>query len=213
MKTDQLIGALANGLEAVDPQVSRKRLAAGAMLGVVLAVPLMLGLLGVNPALEAAASMPMFWVKLAFVAIIAASGWRIVRCLAQPGATPYRAAFVLAVPVLGMATLALFVLAAAAPDTRVGLLLGSSWKACPFNIAMLAAPALVLLLFAVRSLAPTRLRLAGAGTGLFAGALGALVYVLHCPELEAPFLAVWYVLGLLIPTAVGAVLAPWVLRW
>jgi hypothetical protein len=71
----------------------------------------------------------------------------------------------------------------------------------------------VLLLAAVHSLAPTRLRLAGAGVGLLAGALGALVYTVHCPEFAAPFLAVWYVLGMLIPAAVGALIGPYVLRW
>ncbi len=104
--------------------------------------------------------------------------------------------------------LAAVVLLAAAPGERMPLTMGSSWNTCPFNIALLSLPALVLLLAAMRSLAPTRLRWAGAATGLLAGALGTLVYVLHCPELEAPFLAVWYVLGMLIPVAVGALVGP-----
>jgi hypothetical protein len=33
------------------------------------------------------------------------------------------------------------------------------------------------------------------------------------PELQAPFLAVWYVLGMAVPVAVGALLGPRVLRW
>jgi len=68
-------------------------------------------------------------------------------------------------------------------------------------------------LWAIRGLAPTRLRLAGAAAGLLSGAVGALVYCLHCPELEAPFLGFWYLLGMLIPTAVGALLGPRLLRW
>jgi hypothetical protein len=39
------------------------------------------------------------------------------------------------------------------------------------------------------------------------------VYTLHCPEMTAPFLGIWYVLGMLIPTAVGAELGPSLLRW
>ena len=58
-----------------------------------------------------------------------------------------------------------------------------------------------------------RLGLAGACAGLMAAAVGALVYALHCPEVEAPFLAVWCVLGLLIPTVVGALIGPKLLRW
>ncbi|HWT72548.1 MAG TPA: NrsF family protein, partial [Oxalicibacterium sp.] len=38
-------------------------------------------------------------------------------------------------------------------------------------------------------------------------------YCLHCPELAAPFVGFWYVLGMLIPTAAGALLGPRVLRW
>ena len=68
-------------------------------------------------------------------------------------------------------------------------------------------------LWAMKGLAPTRLALAGAGAGLLAGALGALVYALHCPELAASFLAVWYVLGIAIPALAGALLGPRVLRW
>jgi hypothetical protein len=43
--------------------------------------------------------------------------------------------------------------------------------------------------------------------------MGALAYALHCPEVAAPFLGVWYVAGMLIPTIAGALLGPIVLRW
>ena len=49
--------------------------------------------------------------------------------------------------------------------------------------------------------------------GLLAGAGGALIYSLHCVEMAAPFIGVWYVLGMSIPAAVGAVIGPSVLRW
>ncbi len=213
MKTDDLIVALARHLEAVDPRSAASRLALGAGLGVIAAIPLTLGWLGLNPELAADASTPMFWLKLAFVAAIAAAGWQLVRRLAQPGAAVRGAARAMAAPVLVMAGLAALVLVAAGPQERLPLVLGSSWNSCPFNIALMAAPALALLLFIVRTLAPTRLRLTGAATGLLAGALGALAYMLHCPELEAPFLAVWYLLGMLIPAALGALVGPSVLRW
>ena len=69
------------------------------------------------------------------------------------------------------------------------------------------------MLWALRGAAPTRLALTGAGAGLLAGALATLAYALHCPEMAAPFMAVWYVAGMAIPTALGAVLGPRVLRW
>ncbi|HPA91994.1 MAG TPA: NrsF family protein [Quisquiliibacterium sp.] len=36
---------------------------------------------------------------------------------------------------------------------------------------------------------------------------------MHCPEMAAPFLAVWYVGGVLAVAALGALLGPRVLRW
>ena len=105
------------------------------------------------------------------------------------------------------------VMAAAKPGQREKLLLGDTWASCPWLIAMLSAPAFVAMLWAMKQFAPARLRLAGAGAGFAAGALGALVYSLHCPEMAPPFLALWYVLGMLIPTAVGCLVGPRLLRW
>jgi hypothetical protein len=101
-----------------------------------------------------------------------------------------------------------------APDeTRVALVLGRTWRTCSLNIALLSLPGLIALLVALRSLAPTRLPLAGAMAGLLAGAVGALAYCLRCQEHAVPFWATWYLLGMAIPMAVGALLGRRVLRW
>jgi hypothetical protein len=84
---------------------------------------------------------------------------------------------------------------------------------CPFLIALVAAPLFLAFVWVLKDLAPTRLRWAGAGAGFAAGAMGALTYSLHCPELAAPFIGVWYLLGMLIPTAIGASLGRRLLRW
>ena len=65
----------------------------------------------------------------------------------------------------------------------------------------------------MQGLAPTRPALAGAFSGLVAGAAGALVYAWHCPEMAAPFIATWYLLGIAGPAVVGALLGPMLLRW
>ena len=213
MNTDRLIIALAAGVEPVDPSAGRWRLALSTVVGFAAGLPLLLLLLGINPALAQAAVLPMFWVKFAFVAALALAGWWTVARLSQPGAALGRPAIALAMPVLAMAMLALSALTLAQADQRLALLLGSSWSACPSLIALLSLPAFVLTLWAVKGLAPTRLRLAGAGAGMLAGAIGALVYLLYCPELAPPFLVVWYTLGMLIPAAAGAMVGPRLLRW
>jgi hypothetical protein len=101
----------------------------------------------------------------------------------------------------------------AAPQDRAGLLWGSTWRTCVFSISLMAAPFFCAAILSLRSLAPTRARLTGAVAGATAGAAGAAVYALHCPELGAPFVAVWYVLGIALPAAVGALAGRRLLRW
>jgi hypothetical protein len=148
-----------------------------------------------------------------FAASLAVAGLALLRRMARPGATLGLSAWWLAVPPLVVWAMAAWALWQAAPAEHLPLLLGSTWRTCPFNIAALSAPALAACLWALKGAAPTRLAWSGAGAGLLAGALGTLVYALHCPEMAAPFLAVWYLLGMAIPTAVGAALGPRLLRW
>jgi hypothetical protein len=213
MKTDDLIFALAADVEPVDPRAGHRRLLWAALAGVLIALPLMLWLLGLNPLLPEAARHPMFWVKFAYVAAVVAAAGVLISQLARPAAEPRRPAIAVALPFFAMWLLAGFALIEAAPGERMTLMLGSSWRSCSLVIAGLSLPALALTLWAVRELAPTRLRLAGAGAGLFAGSLAAFVYLFHCPELAAPFLAFWYVLGMLAPAALGAMVGPRLLAW
>jgi len=119
----------------------------------------------------------------------------------------------LAAPVVAMWALAAIVLFGAEPDQRVGLILGKTWFVCPFLIALLSLPTFGGALWAMRGLAPTRPALAGAAAGLLAGAVATTVYALHCPEMGAPFLAIWYLLGMSMPATLGALLGPRLLRW
>ncbi len=213
MKTDELVALLATGADAVEPRAVARRHAVALAWGGSGACLLMLLLLGVRPDLRAAAALPMFWVKLAFPAGLAAAALLTAARLARPGAALGWAPAGLAAPVIALWLLAAVTLAAAAPDTRGSLLFGGSWEECLLSIPLLSAPVFVATLWAMRGLAPTRPVWAGAAAGLLAGAVGALVYALHCPEMAAPFLAAWYLLGMLIPAALGALVGPHLLRW
>lgn len=213
MKTDQLINWLAADTVVVAPRVWRVRYALAAAAGLVGAVALMLTLLGVRPDIAVAAQLPMFWVKLAFPLVLAAAAVLAVVRLSLPGVMLGRVPSAVVAPVLVMWLLAAVVLGSAAPDERSALLFGNTWRDCPVYVAILSLPAFVALLGVMKSLAPTRPAWAGAAAGLLAGALGAAVYALHCPEMDAPFLAVWYLLGMLIPATLGAVVGPRLLRW
>jgi hypothetical protein len=213
MKTDDLISMLATHAAPVEPGIVRRRYAIALGLGFAGATALMLPILGLRPDLAQAVFLPMFWVKLALpLALFAIAAVCTVR-LARPGVALGRAAAAVPVPIAIIWCLAAVVLVTADPAQRLAMLLGDSWKVCPLNIAMLSAPAFAGLFWAIRGLAPTQLALAGAFSGLLAGSAGALVYCLHCPEMAAPFIGTWYLLGMAIPAVAGAVLGPKLLRW
>ncbi len=213
MKTDEFVSLLAAGAAPVPANAVGRRFAVALGWGVLAAVLLLLLTFGVRADLAQDAGKLMFWLKMAFPAGLALAGLVVAERLARPGMRLGGVWMALVAPLLMLWSLAVLVLLNAAPAQRAGLILGNTWNSCPFNIALISLPLLVATLWAMKGLAPTRLVLAGAGAGLLAGALGALVYSLYCPELAAPFLAVWYVLGIAIPALAGAVLGPRVLRW
>lgn len=213
MKTDELISLLATSAGAVEPHAAARRYAIALGCGVLGAALLMAMLLGVRHDIAKAVLLPMFWVKIAFVAGLVVASLLAVLRLSRPGARLSGLPGVLAAPVLAMWVLAAAELMTADPARRAGLFFGETWNSCPFLIATLSVPAFVAVIWAMKGLAPTRLRLAGAAAGFVSGATGTLVYCVHCPEMAAPFLGFWYLLGMLIPTAVGALLGNRLLRW
>ena len=213
MKTDELIHLLATDDRPVQRNAIEQRFVVAALAGIAGAGVLMLSLFGLRPDLLATMALPMFWGKLVFAAALAAAGLALLRRMARPGMALGPAALWLAKPPRVLRAMALWALSQVSAAERMPLILGSTWRTCPFNIAALSVPAFVAGFWALKGAAPTRLAWTGAGAGLLAGALGALVYALHCPEMATPFLAVWYVAGMAIPTALGAVLGPRLLRW
>lgn len=213
MKTDDLVIMLATGGGAVGRNTAARRYATALACGASGALLLMAILLGPRRDLAAAVMMPMFWVKIAFVTGFAAASLLAASRLSRPGQSLGWVTGALTAPVLAIWLLAAIVLVRAEPAQRAGLFFGDTWNSCPFLIALLSAPVFVAVVWAMKGLAPTRLRLAGAAAGLLSGAVGTMVYSVHCPEIAAPFVGFWYPLGMLIPTAVGAFLGPRLLRW
>jgi hypothetical protein len=213
LKTEDLVTILATGGVAVEPNSAVHRFGIGLVCGVFGSALLMTVLLGIRPDLAQAVLLPMFWVKFAYAACLTLTGIFVAMLLSRPGARLGGMPGALAAPVIAMWLLAAFVLARADTTERQQLLFGGTWTTCPFLIAMLSVPVFVAVIWAMKGLAPTRLTLAGAGAGFASGSIGALVYTLHCPEMAAPFLGSWYLLGVLIPTSVGALLGPRLLRW
>jgi len=213
MKTDDLITMLATGAPPVEWSAPVRRFAGPLGWGLFGATLLMALTLGVRADIAQAMQLPMFWIKLVVPATAALASLRLATRLVCPGMGPGRAPVVLGGLLLLAWISAAVTLLAAAPAARPELIFGQTWKTCPFSIALLSLPLLMAAFRAMKDLAPIRLRLAGGSAGLLAGSASAAIYALHCPEMAAPFLGIWYVLGIFIPAAFGAALGPWLLRW
>ena len=213
MRTNDLIDMLATGASLEQAGDPWRRLVYAIGSGALVSTILMVKAIPVNPDITNAIQLAAFWQKLGFAAAIAAVALLMVFRLSRPGVRLGNVFPALMVPILAIWILAGIALATAEPEERASLFFGNTWKVCPFLITMLATPVFAASFWAMRDLAPTNLRLAGAAAGLFSGAVGAGVYCFHCPELAAPFIAFWYLLGILIPTVVGAVVGEKLLRW
>lgn len=213
MKTDELIDSLAANLAPVRRGFVPARIAGTAALGGALALALVFVWLGLRPDLREATGDMMFWMKAGYAAIFGLAGFWSAERLARPAGSGRGGLILVGAALAILLAIGLYKLMAAPPAERMGLWLGGSWRRCPVYILTLSVPTLALALIVIRRLAPTRLRLAGAAAGLFAGGVAATAYGLHCTETAPIFVATWYSLGMGLSAAVGALVGPWALRW
>lgn len=212
MKTENLIDLLAAG-GAPEAGVARRAALWPLLSALLVSGAILLSTLGPRADLPQAGLLPAFWLKLAFCFALAGAGWLAVKRLARPGAAVSALPWLVGAPIVLLWLLAAATLLQADPATRAQLFLGSTWRYCPTLITLMSLPVFAAALHVMRGLAPTRLRLAGAAAGLAAGAMAAAVYCLHCPEASVVFVGFWYLLGMVIPAAIGAVIGPKVLAW
>ena len=213
MRTDDLVGLLSTGITPVKSGTVARRFGISLPVAAIGATALMATVFGVRPDLSAIIKTAIFWEKLAFPLCLAIGALIATVRLARPGAKVGTGWPVMAIPVVIVWIAAIAVLVSAAPQDRLPAILGQSWRACPFNILLLAVPGFIAVFWAVKGLAPTCLRLAGAISGLLASSVATVAYCFHCPEMNPAFWSIWYVVGMLLPAALGAVLGPKLLRW
>jgi hypothetical protein len=214
MKTDDLIDLLANQLDEPEHSGVSHRFVVALLVGLFAALTLMAMLLGLRLNTVQLAHSPFFWARLAFPCALGTAALGLTLRLSRPGLVIRRQDWgAVILPVLLAWVIGGAFVAWAPAEDRLPLLLGHSWKVCPIFITGLSVPAFAALIWAVRGLAPVRLRLTGAAAGLLAGTVATIVYGLHCPELSPSFWSVWYLLGMMTPGAIGAAFGPRLLRW
>jgi hypothetical protein len=213
MKTDDLIGLLANQVSRVDRAAVARRFARALPLGVLGSFVLMCLVFGLRHDLASVARTAVFWAKMAYPLAIAIGALLAIVRLGRPGARAGNAWLLIALPFVAVWIAGALIVNDAAPAARLPLVFGHTFRTCPFNILLLSVPTFPAVFWAVKSLAPTRLRLAGAVAGLLASSVATVVYCLHCPEMSPAFWSVWYAIGMAMPACIGAWLGPRLLRW
>ena len=136
MKTDDLIDALAAGLEPAKPAMPSPVLLAAAAVAAVAAVGLFLGF---RPDLGQALQGPIPWLKGIYTAALAGTGiWLAIR-LGRPGVDPRPAVFALLAVVAAAGLWGLIEMSLTSPEQRMDDWLGGTWTICGRNIVLVSA--------------------------------------------------------------------------
>lgn len=211
MKTDDLIDALARNVEPAERPRWRRRLALTLLVGLAVAAALVAIGLGVRTDIGVA-RMPVM-MKALFSALAAAVILPVAVQLMKPG-RPLGWRLGAVALFVGVCALCVVVaLMGEAPEDRMRAWMGGGAPWCVVLIPVLAAPTAALLLWLMRAFAPTRLALLGAAIGALSGGIGAMAYAMYCPTDSVAFVTTWYVLGIALSAAIGAVVGARVLRW
>lgn len=213
MNTDEFINLLSTGIPPAKEAPAARRFAVAIIVASIGSLILMLRVFGLRPDLSTASHSLLFWAKLAFPIIVGVGSLLAAARLSRPGAKVGAGWTVTTTPIALVWLSGLWIVATTASGSRLPAMLGHSWRSCPFNILLLSAPGIAAILWAVRGLAPTRLRLAGAISGLSASSIATVAYCLHCPEMNPAFWSIWYVLGMALPAVLGTLIGPKMLRW
>lgn len=213
MKTDELIALLARDATPVKRGMLPLRIAMLAFAGALGALVLLVPWLGIRPDLAEAVAGSTFWMKAVYTFGLGVAGFALAERLSRPGAKGrigWALAGFFAIVIIALAVSQMM---STPPDQMSAALMGSSWDKCPWRILVLSLPGLAILLWTMRRFAPTRPALAGAAAGLLAGGIAATVYGLHCQETAAPFVALWYSLGVMLSAIAGTLIGSRALRW
>ena len=213
MQTSDLIKQLSTQVTPVPRRSFLRRFVLAWLIGSAASLLLLLLGIGVRGDLGSAIFTWPFWMKWLYTLTLSIIGVTLSLYFGRPENHSARLLWWLLLPVVLLSCLAMHDLNNAPPESIHHMWMGHSALMCPWNIFAISIPVFIAVMWMMRRLAPTQLHMAGFAAGLLAGASGATVYALLCKESAAPFILVWYSLGMLLPGLLGALLAPKVLRW
>jgi hypothetical protein len=198
--TNDLIAQLADQANPVGTWRVAWQLTTAALAGVLASITVQLLTIGVRQ--DAVGTLDIIVTKLMAITLVAAAWAWLLRKLASPGSADRLQR------TLAAGTVAVFLVIVATGSP--------SWSGvtrCVTQVLVLALPAFVILVVAVRRCAPTDLVQAGIAVGMLAGAIGVLGYSLGCTA-DDPTVVAWrYGVAILVWGLIGGALGKVVLRW
>lgn len=211
MKTDILIEFLAKGSRAEPAPAMAGKLFWALSISGLLSIALALVIVGPLPAEAFMTTTP--WMKFAYTLSLAIAAIVLTIRLVRPVSKRRAPSVGLGLVLLAMLAFGAYHLALVPDEAKQLAFFGQSSLVCPWLVMLVSLPGLFVLQLALKAFAPVHLSQAGFACGLLAGAIGATAYALACPEDSPTFVAVWYTLGILLTSAVGAISGRWLLRW
>ena len=213
MNTDDLISALTADNATRAAPISRT-VKIALIIGAALAAAHFYSLLAVRSDFAYAITHdPRFIFKFVFTLGLAVPAALLVMRLSRPEGEAGVLKWLLALPLALLAIAVAVEMASVPADHWQVNALGSMPVACMKYIPMLSAAPFIATLYALRHGAPSHPAMAGAAAGLVSGTIGAALYATFCVDDSPMFLAIWYVIGITIVVALGALIGSRLLRW
>jgi hypothetical protein len=213
MKTDDLIKALAADARSVEPPIART-LAVAVGIGALLSLVVFLAAFGPRPDFtNVASSSVRFVFKFVVTLSLAISAFVLVRGLSRPDFKPDKRLWWLALgPALLVAGIVLE-LVSVPSDAWHARMIGHNSFYCMTVIPLLSLAPFAAVIYALKRGAPANPTIAGAVGGLLSAGIAATLYASHCTDDSPLFVAMWYPVGFVLMTALGALIGSRFLRW
>ena len=214
MRTDDLINTLvADHTTQPRPRRVGDVLGMAIVGGLAISAALFSITLGPRPDILSAFSTWRFDMKWAEnLVLVVAAAWVALR-LSRPTTTPRSAMRALIVPAFLLLATVIYELVTVPAAEWLSRAMGVNGVMCLANIIFLSVLPLTATIYALRQGAPRAPALAGAASGLLAGALGATVFAMHCTNDSPFFVAIWYVLAIGLMSMFGLLIGRHALRW
>jgi hypothetical protein len=213
MKTNDLIKALAADAKSVEQPIART-LAVAVGIGALLSLIAFLVTIGPrHDFTEVASTSVRFLYKFVVTLSLAIPAFLLVRGLSRPDFKLDKRLWWLA---LGPALLLFGVvleLMSVPSDTWRARMIGHNAFFCMTVIPLLSLAPFAAVLYALKCGAPATPTVAGAVGGILSAGIAATLYASHCTDDSPLFVALWYPVGFVLMTALGALIGSRFLRW